>query len=69
LWRVRRFDVLGMVTANTARVIVRHDQLGQLAPGREADIAGLRVDEGSWKKLGTWVAHAPLPEARIPGMG
>jgi dihydroorotase len=39
-------DVVAMVTTNTARVIDRQDQLGQLTPGREADITVLRVDEG-----------------------
>jgi dihydroorotase len=39
-------DVVAMVTTNTARIINRQDQLGQLTPGREADITVLRVDEG-----------------------
>jgi dihydroorotase len=39
-------DVVAMVTTNPAQVINRQDQLGQLAPGREADITLLRVDEG-----------------------
>jgi len=39
-------DVVAMVTTNPAQVINREDQLGELAPGREADITVLRVDEG-----------------------
>jgi dihydroorotase len=38
-------DVVAMVTANPAAVIDRAGELGQLAPGREADITVLRVDE------------------------
>jgi dihydroorotase len=38
-------DVVAMVTVNPAQVINRQDQLGRLAPGREADITVLRVDE------------------------
>jgi dihydroorotase len=39
-------DVVAMVTTNPAQVINRQDQLGRLAPGREADITILRIDEG-----------------------
>jgi dihydroorotase len=39
-------DVVAMVTANPAEVIGRAGHLGQLAPGREADITVLRIDEG-----------------------
>jgi dihydroorotase len=39
-------DVVAMVTVNTATVIDRQEHLGQLTPGREADITVLRIDEG-----------------------
>jgi dihydroorotase len=39
-------DVVAMVTTHTAEVIHRTDTLGALAPGREADITILEVQEG-----------------------
>lgn len=39
-------SVIAMVTANSAAVIGRSDQLGSLAPGHVGDVSVLRVEEG-----------------------
>ena len=41
-------DVIAMVTTHTAKVIHRSETLGALAPGREADITCLTVEEGEF---------------------
>ncbi len=39
-------DVIAMITTNPARVIRRSEQLGSLAPGREADVTVIRLVDG-----------------------
>ena len=41
-------DVIAMTTCNPARVIHRDTELGTLAPGRDANVSVLRIDEGDF---------------------
>jgi len=41
-------DVIAMVTTHPARVIGRSESLGALAPGREADITCLNIEQGEF---------------------
>jgi len=41
--------VVGMVTANPAKLLRMEDQLGTLEPGREADVSIIKVETGSFK--------------------
>ncbi len=57
-------EALAGMTSNAARALGLEDDIGTIAPGREADLAVWRVE--SLAELGYWVG-LPGPERRIYG--
>src|SRR5690606_13182204 len=51
-------DVIRMSTSEPAKII-KHPELGNLDVGAEADVALLRVDEGSFRRLDSAQASYP----------
>jgi dihydroorotase len=59
-------QVVTMCTANPAKAIGAADRLGSLAPGRQADVSVLRIQEGDWVVYDVLGASMNVTKAVVP---